>query len=207
MKNIIIKIRDIEDLRYAKNVLTKSEIEFLFTNYEFECSEKTTIRDILKFYINGLSEYYFETGNRDKLYTDSFMKNTFELYYKEDAVRIFDIDTPIFNITTNELYLKFLIGIGGGFDALEQINGIRYWMNTREYGKHNLPHLHVKYNNEEVIISILDGTILGGKIQKKKEKEAVFRILQNKKHLLFLWNTRTDGQIFDIDPNDLYLDI
>lgn len=80
-------------------------------------------------------------------------------------------------------------------------------MNTRENGKHNLPHIHVKYNDEEVIIGILNGEILAGKIQKKKQNEAVERIKNNKNHLLFLWNTRTDGQKFDINPNDLYLDI
>lgn len=75
-------------------------------------------------------------------------------------------------------------------------------MNTRENGKHNLPHIHVKYNDEEVIIGILNGEILAGKIQKKKQNEAVERIKKIK-----LWNTRTDGQKFDINPNDLYLDI
>ena len=54
---------------------------------------------------------------------------------------------------------------------------------------------------------ILNGEILAGKIQKKKQNEAVERIKNNKNHLLFLWNTRTDGQKFDINPNDLYLDI
>lgn len=53
--------------------------------------------------------------------------------------------------------MKFLIGIGG-VDALKETNGIKYWMNTRENGKHNLPHVHVKYNEEEVIIGILEQT-------------------------------------------------
>ena len=123
------------------------------------------------------------------------------------VVRIFDLDTPIIEIKKDDLELKFLIGVGGGFDALEKTKGINYWMNTRENGKHNLPHIHVKYNDEEVIIGILNGEILAGKIQKKKQNEAVERIKNNKNHLLFLWNTRTDGQKFDINPNDLYLDI
>ena len=206
-KNIRIKIKEIEDIRYAKSVLTKSELEFLNTYYEFECDDNTTIRDILKFYINGLEEYYLETGSKNDLYTDNFMKHTFELFYNENVVRIFDLDTPIIEIKKDDLELKFLIGVGGGFDALEKTKGINYWMNTRENGKHNLPHIHVKYNDEEVIIGILNGEILAGKIQKKKQNEAVERIKNNKNHLLFLWKTRTDGQKFDINPNDLYLDI
>ena len=31
-------------------------------------------------------------------------------------------------------------------------------MKTRENGKHNLLHVHVKYNEEEVIIGILEQT-------------------------------------------------
>ena len=150
-KNIRIKIKEIEDIRYAKSVLTKSELDFLNTYYELECDDNTTIRDILKFYINGLEEYYLETGSKNDLYTDNFMKHTFELFYNENVVRIFDLDTPIIKIKKDDLELKFLIEVGG-FDALEKTKGINYWMNTRENEKHNLPHIHVKYNDEEVII-------------------------------------------------------
>ena len=107
------------------------------------------------------------------------MKHTFELFYNENVVRIFDLDTPIIKIKKDDLELKFLIGVGG-FDAPEKTKGINYWMNTRENGKHNLPHIHVKYNDEEVIIGILNGEILAGKIQKKKQNEAVERIKKNK---------------------------
>ena len=53
-------------------------------------------------------------------------------------------------------------------------------MNTRENGKHNLPHIHVKYNDEEVIIGILNGEILAGKIKKKKQNKKIKKIKKNK---------------------------
>jgi len=34
-----------------------------------------------------------------------------------------------------------------------------YYLDNR---KHNLPHIHVKYQDEEAVISIIDGPITGG---------------------------------------------
>lgn len=112
MKSVKVKIREIEDIKYAKEVLTKSEIEFLETYYTFEYQEDVTIRNILLFFVNGLKEYYMETNFKNEIYTDYFLKSTFELFYNESYVRIFDLDTPIAKIDSSELEIKFLIGIG-----------------------------------------------------------------------------------------------
>lgn len=211
MDNVKVIVKEIEDIRYAENVLTRKEIEFLNTYYEFEYDDNTTIKDILIFYIQGLKEYYTRTRENINLCEEGFLKNTFELFYDEETIRIFDLNNPISQImkiiNKDKLELKYLIGVGGGFDALPKTNGVRYWMNTRESGKHNLPHIHVKYNDEEVIIDILNGNVLGGKIQKRKLNDAISKIQANKKSLLFLWNTKTDGQTFEIGADDLYLDI
>ena len=42
-----------------------------------------------------------------------------------------------------------------------------YFMDNK---KHKLPHIHVKYQDEEVIVSIPDGTVLDGKIPPAKMK-------------------------------------
>lgn len=47
--------------------------------------------------------------------------------------------------------------------------GIIIYMYREKNGKHNLPHIHAKYNDEEVVITF-DGTILEGKMKSGKLK-------------------------------------
>ena len=52
-----------------------------------------------------------------------------------------------------------------------------YYFDTRQ---HHRPHIHVKYQNEEVILAIPDGEVLGGslKINKMKLVQAWIEIHQ-----------------------------
>ena len=36
--------------------------------------------------------------------------------------------------------------------------------------KHHLPHIHVKYQNDEAVFSIIDGNLIEGKLPKNKIK-------------------------------------
>jgi len=41
--------------------------------------------------------------------------------------------------------------------------GIRIMMYFFDTGKHNMPHIHAEYQDEEAVFSILDGEIMSGK--------------------------------------------
>ena len=67
-------------------------------------------------------------------------------------------------------------------------------------GKHNMPHIHVEYSGEELVIA-LDGTILEGEIPKNKMKllEAWMEI--HREDLEANWSLLSNGdQFFRIDP-------
>jgi hypothetical protein len=48
-------------------------------------------------------------------------------------------------------------------------------MNHRDLGRHNLPHIHVEYQDEEAVFSIPDGQLLAGNLP-QRQKRMVFRL-------------------------------
>lgn len=208
MKEVTFFISYIEDFKYAKTVLTEKEINILKSSYKIDYDEKNTIKDILNFYVYSLKEYFNEFNKKSRESKDDELKEYFRIIYMDNKLRIFDLNTPIYKILEIQknsiLNFAFIIGVGGGFDALQREDGIQYSMNTREQGKHNFPHLHVKYSGEEVVINILTGQTIEGYIKSQKQKEAMQKIKENKEELMLLWNTRTDGKKFDIKTSDMY---
>ena len=84
--------------------------------------------------------------------------------------------------------------------VLSTFFGIIVRMYNEKGGKHNIPHIHVEYSGEELVIG-LDGTILEGNIPKNKRKllDAWMEILRE--DLLANWTLLNSGeQIFRIDP-------
>lgn len=79
-------------------------------------------------------------------------------------------------------------------------DGLRYYMNSRESGRHNEPHVHVDYKHEDsVSICLHDGRVLDGNIPSKALRKARKKILDNKQFLLECWNKMTDGLKVDIN--------
>ncbi len=67
--------------------------------------------------------------------------------------------------------------------------------------KHNLPHVHIKYQGDEAIFSIPDGKIIEGEIKTSKRKliEAWIEIHQDE--LMADWELAINGEeVFKIDP-------
>ena len=66
---------------------------------------------------------------------------------------------------------------------------IIFEIRTRE-SNHNIPHVHAKYAEFEISISINDGKVLGGNLPNKLQKKAVNWINNNKDYLLKEWNDK-----------------
>ena len=67
--------------------------------------------------------------------------------------------------------------------------------------KHNLPHIHVKYQSDEAVFAIETGALLEGKLPKNKTKLIEAWIEIHKEDLIADWQLAVDGQeIFKIDP-------
>jgi len=73
-----------------------------------------------------------------------------------------------------------------------------YYLDNKQ---HNMPHIHVKYQDEEAVISIIDGILLEGvlKINKMKLVQAWIEIHNDE--LIADWELAINGDaIFKIDP-------
>ena len=73
-----------------------------------------------------------------------------------------------------------------------------YYFNNRQ---HKLPHIHVKYQDQEAIFSIPDGELIGGELRSNKSKLVEAWIEIHKEELMADWELAVNGQeIFKIDP-------
>jgi len=73
-----------------------------------------------------------------------------------------------------------------------------YYMDNKQ---HHLPHIHVKYQDEEAIISILDGTLIEGTLKINKLKLVQAWIVIHNEELIADWELAQNGEtIFKIDP-------
>lgn len=67
--------------------------------------------------------------------------------------------------------------------------------------QHKLPHIHVKYQNDEVIVSIPDGQVLEGNIPTSKMKLLQAWIELHKDELVADWELAVAGeQPYKIEP-------
>ena len=67
--------------------------------------------------------------------------------------------------------------------------------------KHHLPHIHVKYQNDEAVFSIIDGNLIEGKLPKNKIKLVEAWIEIHREDLIADWQLALEGQqIFKIEP-------
>lgn len=67
--------------------------------------------------------------------------------------------------------------------------------------RHNLPHIHVKYQEQEVVLSIPEGDVLEGKLRSDKMRLVVAWIEIHKDELMADWELASKGEkIFQIEP-------
>ena len=79
--------------------------------------------------------------------------------------------------------------------------GIIISMYYLDQQQHHLPHIHVRYQEQEAVISIPDGTILDGELKANKLKLVQAWIEIHQEDLMADWDLASQGQtIFKIDP-------
>ena len=80
-----------------------------------------------------------------------------------------------------------------------------YWIIISMYyfdnKRHEVPHIHVRYQGEEAVFSIPDGKILEGNMKTKKKKLVEAWILIHEDELMADWELAVNGEeVFKIDP-------
>jgi len=73
-----------------------------------------------------------------------------------------------------------------------------YYLDSRQ---HHLPHVHIRYQEEEVVLAIPDGQLLEGKLKANKMKLVQAWLEIHQEELLADWELASAGEaIFKIDP-------
>lgn len=73
-----------------------------------------------------------------------------------------------------------------------------YYLDNKQ---HNLPHIYVKYNDDEAVFSIPDGEIIPGSIPNNKSKLVKALIEIRQEDLMVDWSLAIIGEpIFKIEP-------
>jgi hypothetical protein len=73
-----------------------------------------------------------------------------------------------------------------------------YYLDNR---RHHLPHIHVKYQGQEAVLSIPEGEILEGELRRNKMKLVQAWIEIHQDELMADWELASQGEaIFRIDP-------
>jgi hypothetical protein len=73
-----------------------------------------------------------------------------------------------------------------------------YYLDTKQ---HKLPHIHVKYGENEGVYQIPEGTLLEGNLPLNKEKLLLAWIEIHKEDLMSNWRLAVTGvKVFRIDP-------
>lgn len=86
-----------------------------------------------------------------------------------------------------------------------KVNGIVFSVRSNEMN-HTIPHIHAKYGEYEISVSIKNGEVLAGNLPNKNQKIAVKWVLENKEKLLSDWSNLSlscdvPGTITMLDKN------
>lgn len=205
MKEIQIKIDN--SWKNFKYNLDKNQQKKMFEKITFKYDYNTTLYDLFM-HLNIIYKdiiLKFENNNENKLNYKRIIRERYRIVNKKSLIYIYDLDSKvstlinIFKLDQITIFFTFFGELGG---RLLELNGMQFYMHSKEKGKHNIPHMHVKYQGEEVVIS-LDGKILAGKIKDKKQKLAADIISRDRESLLLKWNSITDGEKFCFNKSEL----
>lgn len=85
--------------------------------------------------------------------------------------------------------------------VISMFYGVIVMMYFFDNKQNNLPHIHVKYGEEEAVIEIPDGRLIEGEIDRKKKKLVDAWIEIHRDELMANWELAVNGQeIFKIEP-------
>ena len=79
--------------------------------------------------------------------------------------------------------------------------GMVLYMYPEKNGRHNRPHVHVMYGDDECVLSIPEGEVLAGEIPGKQLRNAQTFIDFRNEELMLNWKLCMDGKdVVWIDP-------
>ena len=85
--------------------------------------------------------------------------------------------------------------------SISMFYGIIIYLYFRDDKQHHVPHLHARYQEYEVVLSIPEGDVLAGKFPRSKMKLLQAWVELHRDELAANWELAVDGQQpYKIDP-------
>jgi hypothetical protein len=85
--------------------------------------------------------------------------------------------------------------------SISMFYGIIVYLYFRDNKQHHSPHIHARYQGQEVVVSLPDGEVLEGSIPNSKMKLLQAWIELHKDELIANWELAVSGQQpYKIDP-------
>ncbi len=85
--------------------------------------------------------------------------------------------------------------------VISMFYGIIVSMYYFDHQRHHVPHIHVKYQDEEAVLTIPDGNLLEGQLKANKMKLVQAWIEIHNDDLMADWELANQGQnVFKIEP-------
>lgn len=85
--------------------------------------------------------------------------------------------------------------------TISMFYGILVLMYFRDNRRHHLPHIHIRYQDEEAAISIADGDVLDGSVPPRQLKLVQAWIEIHREDLMLDWQLAVAGEVpFRIAP-------
>jgi hypothetical protein len=85
--------------------------------------------------------------------------------------------------------------------SISMFYGVIVYMYFMDNKQHQMPHIHAKYQGNEVVVAIPDGEILEGEIPKSKMKLLQAWIELHQDELIANWELAVSGQLpYKIEP-------
>ncbi|EAQ9141220.1 TPA: type II toxin-antitoxin system toxin DhiT [Klebsiella variicola subsp. variicola] len=77
---------------------------------------------------------------------------------------------------------------------IDRQGGLAFYMYFFDTGKHHVPHVHVKFGEYELVLSIADAQELAGYLPDKWRNKARKHVLTNKQKLKKMWVLAVNGK-------------
>lgn len=85
--------------------------------------------------------------------------------------------------------------------VISMFYGIIVSMYYLDRQQHHVPHIHVKYQEQEVVLSLPDGKVLEGKLKSNRMKLVQAWLEIHRDDLMADWELASQGQsVFKIEP-------
>ena len=78
--------------------------------------------------------------------------------------------------------------------TISMFYGILVLMYFRDNQRHNLPHIHVRYQGQEAVVAIPDGGVLEGKIAPRQLRMVQVWMDIHREDLLLNWDLAVSGE-------------